>query len=667
MQNKVDLYSFDIFDTLLGRRIDPPEYIHKILSEYIAEKLGDSNKDRILSARYDEEEKLRQKAASEGLDYECHYHDILAKMVVNLTGRKDNELISWIREKELELEKAALVVKNGVIEMLEDLKKTGKKIIAISDMYLGQAEINDLLEHLGLLKYFDRIYVSSETKHCKHSGRMFQDVQRELNIDFGKMVHAGDNKISDYQTPLSLGINAIHLKESAESHRRTILEKYAYLGQKQNYWKGRHLLQVAYCHHGACSKPYNDSFYRYGYELLGPIFCTFVHGLIDRIKQKQLERLYFLARDGYLIHKLFHAISPQLAPELYKNVKDYYLCMSRQSTAPATLCNGMDHQKAMLVLYNRKQQGLKSILKSYSLPIEEFTDLAYKHGFKQIDQPISDWQDNRLMSFLNDDEVQKRIKRHGAKHHSLLRRYLEQHDFFSSRKVAFVDIGWNGTIQYFTSQAYADDNDYPEVSGLYFAFCGGTQYQFTPKDTVEGLFYDERRKSPAERVVMNFEEIFEESSKACYATTVGYKENAHGCVDAIFKADDSPDVKTEKVCDPLIRNLQKGILDFVPEYLSAIHLTKYKFQEIKPFMLSLAERAIAFPRKREVEMLTKLVHTEDWGHDNVMDFNAVRSMSFWRNIKFALQSSNWKYGMLTQRVGSLAVILYRILDIRRGI
>ncbi len=665
-QDQVEIFSFDIFDTLLARRIDPPEYIHTLHAEYIAEKLGRYDSKTILAIRYREEALLRQRSLQEGFDRECHHHDILTAMAAHLTDENEaSSLIEWMREKELFLETQALFVLPGVFEMLESLNKTGKKIIAVSDMYLGKAEIEHLFRNKGILDYFDHIFVSSEDKRCKYSGRFFKDIQKKFAIPFEKIIHAGDNKYADYKVPAKLGISAVLLDSPDEKYRRAISRKYARLSANHDFWKGRHFVQIAFSTQYGCEESKQKFYQQYGYNTLSPIFCSFVHGLIRYIEENEIQHIYFLARDGYLIQKIYDKLVEQIAPGQKQRVKSDYLYLSRQSVAPASVWDGMDHLNATLPLNNPKQQGLLSILKAYCLPVEEFLELATLHGFEEIDQSLSK-NDPRLSAFLADENVQRIIKDSGIAAQNILQQYLKSHGFFEHKRVAFIDIGWNGTIQYFTSQAFGNREDYPEVAGLYFAYCGGISFPFQATDTVKGFLYDERNKDPSERIVVGFEELFEESSKGCHATTIGYKKTSDGRVEALFKDDDSFDRQEEKKCDPLVLRLQQGILDFIPVYLDAFCLTKYDFTMLKPFMLFLVERAVAYPNIEEVQKLTNLTHTEDWGHNNVMDLGKIKYDIFWRDIRGALKRSNWNYGTMRMRGGRFLGVLYRFMMIAKG-
>ena len=81
--NQYDVYSFDVFDTLLRRRIDPPELVKQLVAEHISELLARSgthvSPKEILTHRTRVEEALWRKAESGGKDADYHLDDVVAE------------------------------------------------------------------------------------------------------------------------------------------------------------------------------------------------------------------------------------------------------------------------------------------------------------------------------------------------------------------------------------------------------------------------------------------------------------------------------------------------------------------------------------------------------------------------------------------------------------
>ena len=661
----LDLYSFDIFDTLLARRIEPPEAIHEALCGHLSRHLhGQPGSEELLTLRKEAELALRQKSHSAGLDFECHYIDLLEQWVKMIRRRDDDELLVWLRDMELSLELSALFVKDGVIELFSQLKKAGKKIIVTSDMYLGPNEIRTILKHNGLLDFIDRIYVSSTFCRCKYSGRLFKQIMADFSLSPERILHAGDNPVSDYAVPRSLGIHAVLIREREEKRRRRTLSVYNSLSRRRLYWRGKHLLHVA-AGSGESSPSRSDFFFDYGKNVLGPVFSTCILGMFERFRDYRIDKVLFLARDGFLLRKLYdiliNSAQPFLSEDNYPLPETEYAYLTRQSTASCAVSFGLDHDLAVLALYNPKQQGLYSILNAFGLPPGEFEKEARRHGLEPMKKRIERWDDRRLLNFLADKTVQAKVKDLSRENYRLLVEYLEGIGFFSHRRIAHADIGWNGTIQYFLGRAFSQRSDYPAAYGLYFAFYGGIPYRFSSKDHVEGIFYDAKRKLLTENCVMAFEEIFEEAARAPHATTTGYRADLKtGEVIPVLKSDDSPDRQQEIKCNPMVQSMQEGILEFAREFFHVLPLTGYAFQDLKPFMSTLAERAVVYPRKEEVAMLARLVHTEDWGYDNVLEVETGESIF---NLPRILRSSSWRYGTLMKWLGRPSVMLARFMDI----
>ena len=89
--SQYDVYSFDVFDTLLRRRIDPPELIKNLSAEYVSIYLAQHeihiSPDEILAQRKGCEERLLQEALSRGRDADFHLDDVMTETLKALKDR----------------------------------------------------------------------------------------------------------------------------------------------------------------------------------------------------------------------------------------------------------------------------------------------------------------------------------------------------------------------------------------------------------------------------------------------------------------------------------------------------------------------------------------------------------------------------------------------------
>ncbi len=651
-QGGISTVSLDIFDTLLAR-IETPEQVQRGVCRLLAEKLGRGfSATQVWQVRQSCERALREQAAAAGMDYECRFSELVPCWLERLTGAADEERVSFVCDTESELEKLALYVKPGAGDFLNWLAQQPLRVLAVSDMYLDSSFLRDLLIDKELYPYFAAVYVSADSGLCKYSGRLFRHIaeQQGLGLD-ESWVHIGDNPLSDRRAACEAGIQGILLYEKAALREREQQQLNVRMAQYGGIWKGQHFFSMLEQRLQADNTPEfitrdgggeQDFFYRYGRDVLGGAFSAFTLGLQERLQRKPVEKLFFVARDGFLFRQLYH--------QLDDRVPDEYIYLSRKVITAASTADGLTLEQAQVAFYNPKQQGLRSVCKVYGLPEAGLLSLAARHGFSEFAEPLSDWHDSRLLSFLADEEVQAYIRPIGKQHRDLLEAYLEQVGFLGTERVGLVDIGWNGTVQKFLKQAFGERADFPQVQGYYFAFVPKMYNDFGRDNVCEGIIHDSRRDNACERIPAEFEEIFEQGARAQEATTIAYRKTAEGIV-PVFKSGQSPDRRAEIECNPLVAAMQAGVMDHWRHFRAVQRLSGYSGQDILPYIYGQLERAIVYPDRQETQMLTRLVHTEDFGDDHVLDLGRqplawrdwLQPLRLWRRLR----DSAWRYALFS--------------------
>jgi predicted HAD superfamily hydrolase len=671
--NTTRCVSFDVFDTLLARCIEPPEELQIRVAVLLADKIGHASAVEVLQARREVEAELRHVALCDGMDHECHFDPLVEGWATRLVGHPDAALVDFVHAAERELESMALSAKPGAAALLQWLRDRGVRVIAVSDMYLSHEHLVALLDGCGLGGMIDRVYVSSEFGLGKYSGRLHTRVLELEGFSPGDVVHVGDNLVSDMQAPMRLGMRGVFLDERAQRLRRRRQKLSTEMARLGGVWPGRRFFEVVDYRmeqDAACQAACADFFHHYGAHVLGPAFSTFLLGLIEKIETVKPDKLFFLARDGYLFEKMY-ARWRELEPDRKHWPEPVYVYASRRVVATASVAEGLSPEQAVVAFYNPKQQGLLSVLKTFGLPAEDFADLAREQGFADLAEPLHDWRDPRLLAFLADERVQTRIRSIGVIARERLRRYFEQQGFFACERVALVDIGWNGTIQKFLRDSFGKRPDYPDVHGWYFAFVAAMHGDFGMGDRIEGLILDARRDDPYERAPMDFEEIFEQGARSGEGTTLGYAEQ-DGQVIPVLKDDRAPDRQGEIACNPLVERFQAGVLDHLEHFHAAWRLTGHNATEIKPYVLGLLERAVAYPTREEAREISRLVHTEDFGHDHTLDIGVIPIRYFDllrpRRLYLKLKNQPWKFSAFAGFGWTLPAWLFRLmhlLDVRR--
>lgn len=672
---RVRCVSFDVFDTLLARCIEPPDAVLERLAQLVAERVADKlpaySPAQVLAARREAEHALRQEMLAQGLDHECHHDTLVQAWVTRLAGQRDVLLEAFVHTQERRLETLALAAKPGAAALLGWLRQQQVRVIAVSDMYLGHDHVYALLDACGLGAFIDQVYVSSEFGLGKYSGRLHSQVLVLEGLQPAQVVHVGDNLVSDMRAPLRLGIEAVFLDEKAQRLRRRHQALSARMARLGGVWSGRHFFEAVAVRQRMLQRAGQAGeafFHHYGRDVLGPAFATFTLALAEKIARQRPDKIFFLARDGYLFMRLYErwcALQPQPQQPWPQPV---YVYASRRVVAMASMADGLRHEQAIVALYNPKQQGLLSVLKTFGLAAADFEALARAHGFADMAAPLADWNDARLKAFLADEQVQARIRPVGQAARANLQAYFEQQGFFACERAALVDIGWNGTIQKFLHDSFGQRPDYPEVHGWYLAFVAAMHGDFGMGERIEGLLLDARRGDAYERAPMDFEEIFEQAARAGEGTTLGYQA-VDGRIVPVLKSDDSPDRHGELACNPLIAQLQAGVLEHLEDFHAVWSLTGYPAQQLKPYVQALLERAVVYPTPEEVEYIGQLVHTEDFGHDHTLDIAPPRvgwlDLLRPRRLYHRLRPLAWKFAAFAHFPSDLPAWLFRLAHLKK--
>jgi len=498
---------------------------------------------------------------------------------------------------------------------------------------------------------------------------LFQHVLAQEGLSPGAMLHVGDNLQADAVAPARLGMTGVFLDERHERLRRRRQALSARMAARGGIWPGRMVAEGVVQRLRADPRARrDDAYFQYGLEVLGPVFSTFMMGVLERVRCDRPERLMFLARDGYLFHQMYEKAVRQL-PGGWPVAT--YTCVSRAVAARAAVADGLDWERAVVALYNPKQQGLWSILKTHGLEPGGFADLAREHGFERMDCRLENADDPRLLAFLHDERVQALIRPVGRQARDRLRHYFEQQGFFSSTRVALValvDIGWNATIQRLLEKAFMAQGAFPWVDGYYFAYVHAIHQDELARGTIHGLMYDRRRGNAQERAPLDFEELFEQAARAPHGTTIDYRLDGER-MGPVFKGDTAPDRQAELRCNALVQSLQDGVMLCWEHMLAAQALTGVGFSSLKPYAQALTERAVIYPTVDEVRLISALAHTEDFGHDHVLDLapKSVRWSDWMRpaHLKRRLVGSPWPFALFAGFPTSLPALAGRYSNLSR--
>ena len=294
-KSKIDVVSFDIFDTLIYRPFCRP----RDLFRYLELKTGVPHfyENRTQAARLTRQEKAAQGVLEITLD---EIYQTLGKLDMTLSNAQLSALKSIEQETEIELCRPNL-------DMLDFYQKTvtlKKQIVFTSDMYLPLETLEKMLHKCGYTHY-DKLIVSHVDKLTKKSGQRFIGF---LNMPAEKILHIGDNPVSDGLNADKNGIQTILYTGLQNPFLSTRLNKKLSKSHDlfSSFWQAQIMHQ---------SMP--NYWYAIGFQYIGPLLVHFSSFLTQKTAEKDLSKIAFMARDGQIMKQVFNTLYPDFEQTSY--------------------------------------------------------------------------------------------------------------------------------------------------------------------------------------------------------------------------------------------------------------------------------------------------------------------------------------------------------------
>ncbi len=298
----IKLISFDVFDTLLIRKIEPPSAVKQLVSSLVS-KLGylDIDPDKLLALRNSIEEDLRVETQQNGFDDECSLVEVVDRLVKHLGA--ESSLKNALLELELKTEKSLVSPMPFIREFLLKLRSR-YRLVAVSDTYYPGEMVNHLLNHCGYNNVFDMIYCSCDYKFNKGSGNLFRKILEVNDLPAHEVLHIGDNLISDYLVPRTIGMQAVYIHDDWNLLRKAEIHFSPVARQKNGFWKARSFMRAVQSIDGDRNSSV-DVLYLWGKHILGPLLAVYIHLMILEIQREGIQRAFFIAREGFILKKIF--------------------------------------------------------------------------------------------------------------------------------------------------------------------------------------------------------------------------------------------------------------------------------------------------------------------------------------------------------------------------
>lgn len=285
--SKYEYVSFDVFDTLIFRSVATPEDIFIIVQELYIKKTGCT-----ISSFYRDRIKAERIARSQHIGQDITLDEIYFQL------KYKADTLKLLKEIEIYVELENCIPNAPMVEFVNYCRGIGKKIVITTDMYLPRSFFEQLFNKLGIKADF--LFISSEERETKRSGKLFQILLKKLNVPAAQVLHIGDDDNNDIYQAMNNGIDSLERWYDWNALQNVVTSSYI-----ENH------IDSLSCLYNRIE--FDQSAYNIGFSILGPLiydFCNWLHE--ERLKQN-IDKLLFVAREGYLLEKCYKCLYPEEA------------------------------------------------------------------------------------------------------------------------------------------------------------------------------------------------------------------------------------------------------------------------------------------------------------------------------------------------------------------
>ena len=250
-------------------------------------------------------------------------------------------------------------------------------------------------------------------------------------------------------------------------------------------------------------------------SVTAPVLFCYVKSVLESAADSGIKKLYFLARDGYIMKAAADAIIEASGYD----IKTSYLYVSRYALRNALYykCSTAEDFEKAGFFGRCAVQSAENTLKRAGIDKEERKEVYKRIGFDGDESKImSDGEFDRFCELLKDDKTLfDAIRERSAPKYEALIAYLRQNGFFDNQRFAVVDSGWLGSVQKTLTQLTDGMIKGGSIVGYYFGL-----YR-KKDDNYRSFLFD---ISDAHRYVPTFcNNLFECFCSAPHGMTIGYE------------------------------------------------------------------------------------------------------------------------------------------------
>lgn len=451
--NSHDVITFDIFDTLIMRKVLEPIDVFDLVEK------------RIEAEGYHNINFKEVRIRSERTIIGCPTIDEIYEKIKEDTNINAEELEKWKRF-EIEAEKMVIVPRTDMIDLYNYALKSGKEVWIVSDMYYSKKILDTILSSYGICGYMD-ILVSCDYSASKKDGTLFEIVK--LKARSNKILHVGDNRRSDGEMAIKNGIKPFLIYSAYEMWMASALQ--STLNYANSFEERLMLGHIVWKY---CESPF--AFFKtegilqigqpelLGYSFLGPLYDQFIIWLIEYIRNTGIKRLLLPSRDGFLISKI-------LEKTQINDFEYIYFRASRRALSVAALSDESD----IILLGDRSFSGSLGEMLLYRFGVNPREDDLLQH--RSITEVNEDVKLKYIMQYKDDILLNASYERREYE------KYMKNEGVYVNEGDAIFDFVASGTVQFYLQKIFGCN-----LQGLYFATMNHPKKEYNLENKIESCF-----------------------------------------------------------------------------------------------------------------------------------------------------------------------------------
>ncbi len=473
-EGTVSVVSLDLFDTVLWRRVPRPADVFVLLGDELARRRRlspDISPEAFRRLRIEAERRARRRRRDRGDGEEVALEEIWAQIPDHVLGGPHQAEGAGI---ELDVERQVTVPDLDVVEFAELAAAHDCELLVVSNTYLSAAQLAGLLARPATrVLHNARIFASSAHGVNKGDG-LWKIVLGELDVAADRIVHVGDELVSDVEVPSGHGVHCVHFRRLAPG-TASVLRREEVLPSDDEMPPLARVVAPGAGDFGltglrakvggraeAVDLPADQrEAWHFGAAVLGPILTGYAEWVHRRAVALGVRTVWCMMREGEFLGDLIG----RAAAAAGSGIEARPVWLSRHVTARATLTEG-DEEELFRLLNRRIAPTVREFLANLGLGLGEVPELRHTAG-RNMDEP--GLADDIVRTLVGREHLRARVLAESAGVRARLVDHLAPVLGEDGDTTLLVDLGWAGTIQAQLAKALTLSGIDRRLVGLYLA------------------------------------------------------------------------------------------------------------------------------------------------------------------------------------------------------